>query len=656
MINKNSLLSIIFLFAFNISLFSQNEEEILLTIHDREITKEEFLRIYRKNNRNIDAFDQKSIEEYLELFINFKLKVIEAEELGLDTTQVFINEFGGYRKQLAKPYLTSGETDEELLLEAYERSKLEIKASHILIRMDMDATSDDTLFTYNKALNIRTRILEGEDFTLVAKGTSDDPSVKNNGGNLGYFTAFQMIYPFETAAYETDSGEISMPVRTRFGYHIVKVTDKRTARGQIKAAHIYIAVPQGVNKNIADSARERINNIYEMLINGADFTDLAGQYSEDPGTANNGGELPWFGGGRMMVEEFENAAFALQDNGDISKPVRTIVGWHIIKRLDKKDIQSFEEMKSQLNNQISRSDRSEIAKTNFIHRLKNEYEFIEYPDKLADFYNVVDNSVFSGSWDVQQSGDLEGTIFSLAGINYTQQDFARYIAINSRKRQAINIQQYIDEMYEKFISESVIQYEEDRLENKYPEFKYLLSEYHDGILLFELTDRMVWSRAIEDTLGLKSFYENNMSNYLDGERIDVTIYECFDEKTVEKARKMLDIKGKSEFNNEDILEKINKRKRYLDIKEGIFSKGENDLIDKISWKKGLSDNIEYEDKVVFVKVNAIDKPVPKTLEEARGIITADYQTYLEQIWIDKLRSKYKITINSEALSKINQDK
>jgi len=353
---------------------SQNNNEILLTIHDRKITKAEFERIYRKNNRNSSIIDKKSLEEYLDLFINFKLKVIEAKELGLDITASFIKEFEGYRKQLAKPYLIDNKTNEELISEAYKRIKQEVRASHILIRVDINATPEDTLFAYNKTLNIRERLLEGEPFEIVAKRTSDDPSVKNNGGDLGYFTAFQMPYSFETAAYNTNVSELSMPVTTRFGYHIIKVTDKRVAQGQIKVAHILLTVSQGAKQEEKEKARKKIVDIYEQLKNDEDFGELAKKYSEDPGTAKNGGELPWFGVGRIMVREFENAAFALKKNGDISGPVRTSVGWHIIKRIDKKEIESFDEMKTQLENKISKDERALISKMSFIQKLKREYK------------------------------------------------------------------------------------------------------------------------------------------------------------------------------------------------------------------------------------------------------------------------------------------
>jgi len=634
---------------------SQDNNEILLTIHDRKITKAEFERIYRKNNRNSSIIDKKSLEEYLDLFINFKLKVIEAKELGLDITASFIKEFEGYRKQLAKPYLIDNKTNEELISEAYKRIKQEVRASHILIRVDINATPEDTLFAYNKTLNIRERLLEGEPFEIVAKRTSDDPSVKNNGGDLGYFTAFQMPYSFETAAYNTNVSELSMPVTTRFGYHIIKVTDKRVAQGQIKVAHILLTVSQGAKQEEKEKARKKIVDIYEQLKNDEDFGELAKKYSEDPGTAKNGGELPWFGVGRIMVREFENAAFALKKNGDISGPVRTSVGWHIIKRIDKKEIESFDEMKTQLENKISKDERALISKMSFIQKLKREYKFEEDTKMLNAFYQVVDNSVFEGKWDIAKAKTLDGTLFILLDSKFSQQDFARFLAGEKIRKKPIPIKNYVDKMYEDFVNETVIQFEEKRLEDKYPEFKYLLNEYHDGILLFELTDRMVWSKAINDTIGLKEFYEKNKNNYFWEKRIDATIFTCSNNKTAKKAKKLVNKRAKKEYSDEDILNKINinAEENLLAIENEIFSKGDNEFTDLIKWDKGISKNINQEGKTIFVVINQVIYQEPKSLQQAKGIITADYQTYLEKLWIEKLKKKYKVTVSKKVLSTIN---
>jgi peptidyl-prolyl cis-trans isomerase SurA len=321
---------------------AQKQDPVLLEINGKPVTKSEFLQIYLKNN-NDPKYDKVSLDEYMELFKKFKLKVAEAEALGYDTIPKLKKELDGYKKQLALPYLIDSAKNEALVREAYDRTKTEVRASHILIRMESNASPADTLAAYNKIMGLKKRIEKGEDFGFVArsKGGSDDPSAITNGGDIGFFTAFQMVYPFEEKAYNTPVGSISEPFRTKFGYHILKVTDKRPARGTIKTSHIMVSVPKEASQEDAQNAEKKINELYDMLVNGSKFEDLASDHSDDPSTSNKGGILPPFGTGTTtrMVPVFEDAAFALKNDGDISKPVRTEYGFHIIRRLEWKDVQ-----------------------------------------------------------------------------------------------------------------------------------------------------------------------------------------------------------------------------------------------------------------------------------------------------------------------------
>ncbi len=311
---------------------------VLMTIAGTPVTKAEFEKVYRKNNSKEGAYDMKDVREYLELYINYKLKVKEAEEEKLDTSQTFINELKGYRKQLAQPYMTDKEVSEGLIQEAYDRMQQDVRASHILLNLSPDALPKDTLAVYNRAIKIRDMILKGADFEKMARDSSNDQSAKENGGDLGYFTGMQMVYPFETAAYTTKPGQISMPVRTKFGYHIIKVMDVREAQGEIKVAHIMIKSASTSPDSVTKQAQSKIDEIYQKLNAGEKFEDLAAKFSDDKGSAKNGGVLPPFGTGRM-VPEFEKAAFGLKKDNDFSAPVKTSYGWHIIQRLEKKQAQ-----------------------------------------------------------------------------------------------------------------------------------------------------------------------------------------------------------------------------------------------------------------------------------------------------------------------------
>ena len=625
---------------------------ILMTLGDREITAGEFERIYNKNNTGEGILDKKSTDEYLELFINFKLKVIEAEKQGLDTIPSFIRELSGYRNQLAKPYLTDNLSIKQLVKEAYERMVTEVSASHILVKLSSNPTPEDTLKAYNKAMRMIDRINLGESFEAIARGASDDPSAKSNGGNLGYFTAFRMIYPFETAVYNTEVGKISKPVRTNFGYHIIKVNDKRPSRGEVKVAHIMVATPRGSSEEFITEAKKKTELILQELEQGTRFDTLALRYSDDQGSARNSGELPWFGTGRM-VPEFEEAAFNLTRQEEISKPVKTSYGWHIIKMIDKKPLGSFEDLKREIENLVARDNRSSIGRDSFIRKLMNEYNLKVIDNALAQFYATLDPEFLTNFNTPGKAVSLHDPLFSFAEIRYSQKDFMDFIKKYPSKVRTNDIHEYVDKMFSDYSSQELLEYEESQLENKYPEFRYLMQEYHDGILLFELTDKMVWSKAIKDSVGLQDFYELNMEKYLWEDRVDASIYTCEDESQLKAFLKMLGKRSKKGYKDEDFLDHFNNEgDPYLQIEKGIFSKGDNAIIDSIKWQKGTKKDIRHGGKPVIVIIHEVIRNQPKALNEAKGIITSDYQNHLDKEWIKELRSKYPVLINSEVLNKI----
>jgi len=625
--------------------------QVLLTVAEEDISKSEFLKVYHKNSKRDQVIDQRSLEEYIELYINFKLKVAEAKELGLDTTQAFKTELNGYRQQLAQPYLKDKEVNEQLLKEAYERKLQDIRASHILIKVPFDAEPKDTLLAYRKISKLRTRILKGEKFDDVARLVSEDPSAKDNGGDLGYFTVFQMIYPFETAAYNTVVGKISKPVRTRYGYHIILVDDKHEALGEIKVAHIMVITRKDINAEEGKKKKVKIDNAYNQLKEGKGFGEVAALFSEDKKTARNGGKLPWFTTGKM-VGGFERVAAGLKSVGEYSKPLKTEYGWHIIQLKERKPIPEFDQIKGEIKARIAKDSRSNKPAEVFVGKLKKEYSFKEYLKERNDFYRVLDESFYTGKWTADKAGSLKSTMFTLADKKFTQEDFARYLQARPTRNRKTAIKTIVNDLYKRFVRESCIAYEDSKLESKYPDFKSLVQEYNDGILLFELTDQKVWSKAIKDTTGLGIFHNNNKTNYMWDNRVDAAIYTCDNNTTAAKVRKIVKKRAKKGYSKEDVLKMVNTEKKVLSIEEGKFSKGDNDLIDKITWQPGFSDNQTVDSSIVFVFVNKILQPMPKSLIEAKGLVTADYQTYLEKEWIELLRKKYTVKVNKDVLSTI----
>jgi peptidyl-prolyl cis-trans isomerase SurA len=631
---------------------AQQKDEVLMTVKNKPVYKSEFENIYKKNNKEVNVSKQ-ALDDYMVLFTNFKLKVTEAEEMGMDTVRKFKDELDGYRKQLAKPYLVDNNMNDELVKEAYERMKTEVRASHVLIKLDMDSSPEDTLKAYKKAIAAREKLVKAKDFGDVAglTGFSDDPSAIKNKGDLGYFTSMQMVYPFENACYNGKVGDISMPVRTRFGYHIIKITDKRPSRGQIRVAHIMISSKEEEPQDKKENARKKVEEILTKAKSGSDFADLAKQFSDDQSSSKKGGELAAFGSGRM-VPEFEAAAFGLKNDGDISEIVKTNYGYHIIKRLELKMLESYDEKKNELKQKIQRDTRSYLPKKSFINKLKTKYKYAEV-DKgknLTAFYKVADTSLFNNEWKLDRAKGMEKPMVKFDNKTLTQKDFANYLWKNQRKQKKQDVPTFINFMFENYVADELITFEDSKLEEQYPEFKALMKEYRDGILLFDLTDKKVWSKAVKDTSGLKEYYEKNKTNYMHPKRYDVVIYTCKDEALAKKVRDEI---KKGKLTEDKMIEQFNKESQLnLKIEKGIFNTEEKEILQKIDLTQKMSANVSLNNQTVFVKINNRLEPAPKALAEAKGPITSDYQNFLEKEWIESLKAKYPITVNKDVLYSI----
>lgn len=653
------IIALLFL-SFSTFLHAQDKDPVVLSVAGEDITRSEFLNVYQKNNINGEAIDQKSLEEYMQLYINFRLKVKEAEALGLDNAQAFKDELAGYRKQLAQPYLIDDEMNRALLNEAYDRKKIDIRASHILIRVDRNAPAEDTLDAYKRTMAIRKRITKGEDFGKLAEELSDDLSARDrisegrkfegNKGDLGYFTVFDMVYPFETGAYNTPKGQVSMPVRSDFGYHLIKVTDRKPALGKVQVAHILLKIAPGATAADSAAVAKEAMDIYNKAIGGEKFADLAEKYSDDKSTSTKGGVLPWFGSNKM-IPEFIKEISDLKNVNDITKPFVSSFGWHVVKLLDRKEIGSYEDNLSDLKQSLTRNDRAKKSEEALIKRIKNEYKFSEVKKSKEDFYKVVTDTVFAAGWKVAQAAELNKTLFTIGRRSISQQEFAQYIQENQRKRNPEDIRQFVNGMYKTFVNQTLLDYEDSQLESKYPEFRALVKEYRDGILLFELTDQKIWSKAVKDTLGLADFYKSHKNNYMWGTRADATLYtlNSTDKNLVSELRKSL----KKGISDNELLEQINTdTTTLLTTDRRKFSKEDNAYVDGVEWKKGISKDIVEDGKTYVVYIHEILAPEPKQLDEARGLITADYQNFLEDGWIKELRKKYPFTVNKEVLSSI----
>jgi peptidyl-prolyl cis-trans isomerase SurA len=632
--------------------FSQ-VDPIIMEVGGKKITKSEFLQIYLKNNPS-PLYDNNSLDEYMELFTKFKLKVAEAEALGYDTIPKLKKELEGYRKQLSAPYLIDSAKNDAMVLEAYERTKLEIRASHILIRLEPTALPADTLIAYNKIMAIKTRLSKGEKFIDLAKTKSEDPSAQTNGGDLGFFTAFQMVYPFEDAAFKTKIGEISNPVRTKFGYHLINVVDSRPARGTIKTAHIMVATTKNSSPEDIEIAKKKADEIYAKLQNGEKFEDLVKNYSDDPSSNTKEGVLPAFGSGTTtrMVTEFENAAFDLKKNGDYSKPVKTDYGFHIIKRIEWTDVAKFEVAKKDLQNKVNKDERAMKTQDSYVLKLKKSYGYQDKSKKTLKWFNSnLDSTYFMGKWNADKLLTNK-PIFKLDGKSYTQKDFAAFLIKNQRSVAKDIPENVVKSQLKKWEKESILGYEESKLESKYPDFKALMNEYHDGIILYEIMTDKVWNMAMQDTNGLKAYFNENRSKYNWGTRIDAVVYECYNKEIADKVYKMIQ---NDTINSKNVIDVINKESELnLRVRTNKFDKDQTPYLKDKNIKKGINPAYEFEGKYYIIKVTEILAPAPKELNESKGAITSDFQNYLEKKWLDQLAIKHTVKVNKEVLHSLGK--
>ena len=641
------------------------DKQVLMTIGDQDITVKEFCDVYYKNNLKSDVIEKKSVDEYLDLFTTFRMKVMEAESLQLDTSAKFQKELAGYRKQLAKPFMSSDDITEELLQEAYQRKLKDIRASHILIRCDKNAMPSDTLRAYNKAMEIRKKALKGEDFGDLAVRYSEDPSAKDmeatdqaparpgNRGDLGYFTVFDMVYPFETGAYNTKEGEISMPVRSDFGYHIIKVQSITDAMGSIQAAHIFMQLPFDAPEDEVAAAQQKANNIYNELMaqDGKNWSEMVKQYSDDRGTVQRDGALTSFTVSRI-VPEFIEACKSLEI-GQIAKPIRTNYGFHIIKLLGKSGVGPFEKESKALSERIEKDMRSKKSEEVVLKQVKSEYKFKQNDKNLEAFMATVDSSILRNAYVPADNVDMNATLFSMEGNPTKVSDFVNYIKGNMKPQKYVTPATYAYQLYDAFSRETALNYADSRLEDKYPEFKALVQEYKDGILLFDLMDREVWDKAVKDTLGLQEFHARNASKYMWDERAHAYIITVTRQESLPKVKALLDSgivldSLRSTLQRDSI--------NYTFVRKGYYQKGDNQYVDQTQWKVGVRNEIPstVDQSTVIVCIDELRKPEPKTLKEARGLVTSDYQVELEQKWVKSLKERYPVKIDEKVLDKVRK--
>lgn len=572
---KKFIFSIATLF---IAMSAVAEDQVLMTINGKPIMASEFMYIYQKNNQGTNA-EQKTMDDYVDLFVNFKLKVEEALSRGLDTTAEYKKELAGYRAQAAAKYMTDSAAFDSLVVMSYQRMAHPRRAAHITIQCPMNSDDSTTAVALAKIEAARERVVNGEDFGKVALEVSTDPGVQENQGELGWITPFRYVYAFEDAVYTTPVGEVTPIFRSGYGFHIALVEEEGVFK-EVRASHIMKMVPQG-NEAAVESQRLVLDSIYRRFIDGESFADLARECSDDKGSAVKGGELGWFGQG-MMVKPFEDAVMGMKVPS-VCKPIRSRFGWHIIFKSGERGIQPLDSMRSQIERNVSRDERSKQMEVSFVRKARQEYNL---PATMTD--------------------------------------------------------------------NEVKEYANLHLEEKYPEFNALVREYHDGILLFDVSLEEVWDKAAKDLIGLENYFKSHKNQYKwDTPRFKGYLLSCQNEEVATIAKQIVK-NAQPDSVQSYIKQRLNTDSTtVVTCVYGLWAEGQSTTIDKYVF--GNKDAKVKTNEALPV-VTTMGKKIkrPETYMDIRNQVTTDYQDYLEKEWVKSLRAKYPVEINNEVLNELKQ--
>jgi peptidyl-prolyl cis-trans isomerase SurA len=638
-------LTLLLLFLIGNSSYAQETNKVLMHVAGDAVPASEFLRVYNKNLDLVKDESQKEVDSYLQLFTEYQLKLKEARRLKLDQEAKYKREFARYKAQLTKNYLSENKVTDELVKEAYERSKYDVEASHILVRLD--ESERDTLNTYNEVLALRERLMK-EGFENLKNDVHDGKRVFVE--DLGYFSAFKMVYGFETAAYNTEPGDVSLPFRTQFGYHVVSVRDRRPSRGTITAAHIMIALNQ---QDSTLKPEIRIQEIYSKLKQGESFEALAKQFSDDKSSARNGGVLAAFKSGQLSSEEFEDQAFGLNNDGDYSEPFKTAYGWHIVKRIKLEPLKDFDGLKPSLESKVKRDSRSKLINAALVKELKIRYDIEEDKQYKSYFVSILNDDFFNRSWKSPEDIPRDKMLFKINDRTYTYDQFGRFLEASQRVyfNKKTELDFVIEEAYANFFERSILKFREDNLEEENEEFANIIKEYREGLLLFDLMEKEVWNKASKDSIGLRTYYEAHKSEYKWKERVDVVIVSSADKIFVEQAKEFLE----NQKTEEVITKALNTEgKQNVIFTNGVYTVDDPRLPKAFKVEQGVSSIYEHNQSYHVIQVNRVLPSGTKSFQEARGAVINDYQAQIEEQWLKDLKSRYPVDIDKRVFKEIKE--
>ena len=651
---------------------------------DKQVTVDEFERYFKKNLNIVNQeMTPEKIREDLDLYIKFKLKIQDAHDAGMDTAKSYLQEVDMFREQLARSYLYDREVTDGLIREAYDRLAQEVEVSHILIAVNSKAKPSDTLVAWQKIKGIYDRIKADPTLFAAEAKNSDDPGTRDNGGNLGYMTALQVVYPFENMAYNTPVGSISGIFRTDFGYHILKVTSKRPNRGDIKLRHILLRVgltPEGTEEN----QKRKIEDIYQKIKSGeSTVADMARNFSEDFNSRSNGagGEMDFINVtmfiGDPDRQSLVDRGFNLKNSGDYSEPFRTALGWHMIQKMEIRPVGTFDMMKTTLKNQVQNNQRAQKSVDALVEKVKKENGYKQYPENMNALIAILDTNFTKGIFKAESLPEFAATnqgkkgrvyvkpngskaplrtlpLFVLGGEKYTIAQFASHLEVSMQPVNGTNMD-FVNSVFNDWVKSKCVIYQDQHLEEKSPEFKHLYQEFREGILMFARMQQKVWDKANEDTAGLKTFHEANKTKYMWNNRFDCEVYLCADKKMAGSVAKMV----KKGIQPDSIRRKHTRSNTVsMDYRMGKYESTDTFLFPDgriLATLFGKPEYREAQGKIyklnqiganwVVVKIHQFIPAGPKKLEECRGLAANDYQTYLEDQWLKDLLKTYPYSVN-----------
>lgn len=625
--------------------YAAKKDPVVMRVAGKDVPRSEFEYLYNKNANQ--QLQPQTIEEYAEMFKIYKLKVADALAEGIDTTAAFQNEFKGYQVELRQPYCVDSTYVRRLMHEAYDRMGSEIEVSHIMFRKP--AGLEEPVDVYSKADSVLNLIHNGAAFEDMAVKYSQDVYSAKRGGKMGWFTALMLPYEFENVAYSMKPGEISDIVESPVGYHIIKRGQQRPARGEVLASHILLMTPQGTTAEKEAEIKARIDSIYNVAIQpGASFESLAMQYSEDKGSAMQGGKLPWFGVGRM-VAEFDSVAFSIPVN-TVSEPVRSQFGWHIIKKLDTRPLATYEQLEPKLEQAMSRrnDEHGYSIAAQMTENLRKKYKLKSNKKVQAKMMEYVAENGMRSDFNEYFEPMASELFMSFAGKKFTVGDFLEHMShfrntsfpSTAKKDLASRIQNFEQrELYREYLT---------NLASENPEYRNLENEYRDGMLLFEISNRKVWDKAVKDTVGLQKFFEANRQDYAwNSPRVKGVLVQAANDSVAQAVKEMM----ASKPIEESIPEVRKQFEKQVKVDRVLMAKGDNALVDALVFGGPSIDNPDSRYPVYFLQ-SFVEITEPTDVSDVRAQVTSDYQNALEVRWVEELQKKYPVIIYEKELKKI----